>query len=269
MEKTLEKLLEIITNIGMKLLWALLIIFIGFKLIKVLTKIIKNGKAFQKLEKSVQTFILSFLSITLKIILFASAAGIMGVPMTSIITLLGSAGLAIGLALQGGLSNLAGGLMILMFRPFKVGHYIEIENNGGTVSDISIFYTTLTTPDNKRIIIPNGIVASETITNYSLEKYRRVDLKFQVGYESDIEKVKKVIATTIEKEEQIIKTKPVFIRLTEQQESALVFTVRVWTKQEDYWTVYLNLQENMKKALDKNKIEIPYNKLDVIVKKAK
>ena len=169
----------------------------------------------------------------------------------------------IGLALQGGLSNIAGGLMILIFKPFKVGDYIQTQGLEGTVKSITMFYTTITTIDNKVIQLPNGNLSNSNIVNFSYNKNRRVDLEISVSYNTDIEKVKKVINKIIENHELILQEEEKLIRLKTHADSALIFTLRVWTKTENYWSVYFDLMESIKKEFDKNKIEIPYKQIDV------
>ena len=266
MEETLKKIIDILLNSGIKILEALIILWVGLKLIKLLTKGMKKGKLFNKLEKSLQTFLISFVTAALKIVLFISLASFLGVPMTSLITILGSAAVAIGLALQGGLSNLAGGVMILFFKPFQVGDYVDTHADSGTVNEISLFYTTLQTVDNRIIMLPNGNLVNNPIINYSKLDERRLDLNIAVDYSSDIEKVKKVITDVILEDERIIKEKDIFVRLNEMADSSLNFVVRVWVKTPDYWAVHFDLKENIKNALDKNKISIPFPQMDVHVK---
>lgn len=263
MDKVLDKLLNGSVDLGLKLIVFILILLIGFKIVKVLIKLLNKGKGFNKLEKSVQTFIVSFINILLKCLVLITGLAYLGIPMTSLITLFGTASLAVGLALQGGLTNMVGGLMILIFKPFKVGDYVDTHVDSGTVGDISIFYTTLITPDNKSIVLPNGNLANSAIVNYSHFEKRRLDIDFSVSYNSDVEKVKKVILEVINNEEKILKDEDIFVRLTSHADSALVFSTRVWVKNEDYWNVKFNMLENVKNAFDKNKIEIPYPQLDV------
>lgn len=263
MDKVLDKLLNGSVDLGLKLIVFILILIIGFKIVKVLIKLINKGRGFNKLEKSVQTFIVSFISIVLKCLVLITGLAYLGIPMTSLITLFGTASLAVGLALQGGLTNMVGGLMILIFKPFKVGDYVDTHVDSGTVSDISIFYTTLVTPDNKSIVLPNGTLANSAIVNYSHFEKRRLDIDFSVSYNSDVDKVKKVILEVINNEEKVLKDEEIFVRLTSHADSALVFSTRMWVKNDDYWNVKFNLLENVKIAFDKNKIEIPYPQLDV------
>ena len=187
--------------------------------------------------------------------------------MTSVITLIGSAGLALGLALQGGLANLAGGIIILIFKEFSVGDYIETKGNSGTVNDINVFYTTLITPDNKTITIPNGDLANGTIVNYSRCDCRRLDINVSVARSSDIEKVKKVLTKLCKDDKRVLKEKEIFVRLTSFDDGSLIFTIRVWVKTVDYWNLNFDLKENIKMNLDKNSIEIPYKQMDVHISK--
>lgn len=262
-KKILDFLIELGTSYGLKLLGAILVLIVGVKLVKTLSKWIKKSPKLDKLDDSLRSFLVSFSKIVLYIVLVITVAMILGIPATSFITILASCGVAIGLALQGSLSNFAGGLMILFFKPFKVGDYIEASGESGTVKDISVVYTTLITPDNKRITIPNGTLTNSVIENYSTEKLRRVDMNFSVSYDADIEQVKKIIETEIVAHSKALKDPAPFVRLTAHGDSALTFTARVWCKNSDYWDVNIDLTESIKLAFDKNGIEIPYNQLDV------
>ena len=263
MDKVLDKLIDGGVDTGIKLIVFALILIVGFKVVKLFIKLIKKDKGFNKLEKSVQTFIISFVNITFKCLIFITGLAYLGIPMTSLITLFGTASLAVGLALQGGLTNMVGGLMILIFKPFKVGDWIESDGLCGSVEEITIFYTILKTLDCTRVVMPNGALANTNVKNFSANSKRKLCVDFSVSYSSDIDKVKKVINEVIEKEELILHDEEVFVRLTNHAESALIFTVRVWTKNSDFWAVKFNLLENVKKAFDKNKITIPFPQLDV------
>ena len=188
---------------------------------------------------------------------------ILGVPATSFIAVLTTCAAAVGLALQGSLSNFAGGIMILLFKPFKVGDYIEAAGESGTVSEISVVYTELLTLDNKRITIPNGTLTNSVIENYSSEDLRRVDLTFNTSYDCDLETVKSVINKVIENNPKALKNPEPFVRLSAHNDSALTYTVRIWCKNADYWDVNFDTIENVKKAFDENGITIPYNQIDV------
>ena len=258
-----KELLEKAFDLGVQLIIALLILIIGFKLVKILEKSLKKEHKLSKIDASVKTFVVSITTVALKVLLFIIAASIVGIPTTSFITILGSAGVAIGLALQGGLSNLAGGLMILIYKPFKVGDYIESNGKEGNVTSITMFYTSLTTLDNKVVQIPNGTLSNNTIVNYSAYPERRLDLQFNVSYDTKIDKVKKVINEVIDKSEYALKDRNNIIRLCKHSDSSLTYAVYVWIKKEDYWNAYFELNENIKEAFDKNNIEIPFPQLDI------
>lgn len=247
----------------LKMLAALLVLIIGFKIVSVIEKKLKKPLKFAKLDPTVKTFMISFLTVGLKVLIVVIVLSIVGVPMASLVTIIGSCAVAIGLALQGGLSNIAGSLMILIFKPFKVGDFISTNGMDGTVKAITMFYTTITTIDNKIVQLPNGSLSNSNIINYSANPKRRIDIDLSVSYDSDIDKVKKVIMDVINKQELILDYEEKFVRLRFHAESALIFTLRVWVNTPDYWTVYFDLMEELKKEFDKNHITIPYNQLDV------
>ncbi len=263
MEKLLEKLNDLWVDAGLKLIYVILIYLIGSRLIKLMIKLLKKGKIFNKIDKSVASFLLSFITVTLYIVLIIVIASVIGIPSTSIITLLGSAGVAIGLALQGGLSNIAGGLIILVFKPFRVGDFIDTKSDVGTVKNISLFYTTIITPDNRVIYIPNGNLANSATINYSKKDIRRLDINLDISYNNDIDTVKKVLNEVINKEKRILKDQDIFVRLTEYKESSMLYTIRVWVNSNEFWNVKFDLLEKIKYEFDKKKIMIPYNQLDV------
>ena len=261
----LSQIGEFCVSSGVRLIGAILILIIGFKLVKTLVKLITR-RGFAGIDASAQTFIKSFLNISLKVLVIVMAAGLLGVPMTSVITIVGSCGIAIGLALQGGLANIAGGLIILIFKPFGVNDYIIEGGFEGTVSSIGIFYTTLVTTDNKRILIPNGALMNSTVTAANQLPLRRVDLTFNVAYSTDIDFARGVIADVAKKNELVLADPETQILLSKHGESAIEFTLRAWTKSETYWDTYFSLIEGVKKAFDKNGIEIPFPQMDVHVK---
>ena len=262
-EKIVNYLVELATTTGLKLLGAIVLVIVGMKGIKWLRKWIRTSEKLNKIDDSLRSFMISFSSVVLYIVLFITVAVILGIPTTSFITMLASCGVAIGLALQGSLSNFAGGIMILIFKPFKVGDYIEAAGESGTVTEISVVYTELLTVDNKKITIPNGTITNSVIENYSAEKIRRVDLEFNTAYDCDIEKVKKIITEVLESHPKALKNPEIYVRLSAHNESALTYTARVWCKTEDYWDVNFDVIESVKKAFDENHIQIPYNQLDV------
>ena len=254
-------------NLIFSAICALVFVLVGFKISKWIVKLIKKSRGFKKLDESVSSFLCSMVSVALKIIVVIVAATIVGIDATALSAVLGSAGLAIGLALQGSLSNFAGGMMILFFRPFKVGDYIDNHTDAGTVQDIGIFYTTIVTPDNKVITIPNGALSNATVVNYSVKDTRRLDFEFTASYSSDIDEVIKVLLTVALSHNLVLRDPAPFAALKSQGASALVFVLRVWVKSDDYWTVNFDVQEQMKNAFDKAGIEIPFNQLDVHIEK--
>ena len=259
-------LFELFASLGTKILSSLIVLIIGLKVIKWLKKWLKTSSRLDKLDDGIRTFLSSFSSIALYIVLFITIAMMMGIPTTSFITALASCGVAIGLAMQGSLSNFAGGIMILLFKPFKVGDYIDAGGNAGTVSEITVVYTVITTPDNKVITIPNGTLSNSVIENYSAKDLRRVDLTFDTSYTSDVDKVKNVLSGVVNAHNLVLKDPEPFVRLSSHNESALTYTVRVWCKAEDYWTVNFDLLEQVKKKFDEENIEIPFPQVDVHVK---
>ena len=267
MEKLLNKLNDLWVDAGIKLVYVFIILFVGGKLIKFITKLITKSKAFKRLDKSVSSFLLSFIKIALNILLLVIVAGVIGIPSASIITLLGSAGVAIGLAMQGGLSNIAGGLIILVFKPFRVGDFIDTHTDSGTVKSISLFYTTLTTPDNRIVSIPNGNLANSPSVNFSNEEFRRLDITMDISYNNKIDDVKKSINSVLDKEKRINREKDVFVRVTNYKESSIEYTIRIWVTKDEYWNTKFDLLENLKNKFDQDGIVIPYNQLDIHIDK--
>lgn len=265
-EKILKSVIAMLTSFGMKLLTASVVLFVGHKLIKKFRRWIGTSARFEKIDESVRSFLTSFLGIVLYVILAVTITVMLGIPSTSLITALASCGVAIGLALQGSLSNFAGGIMILLFKPFKVGDYIQTEEAAGTVAEITTVYTILHTPDNKVITVPNGTLTNSVIENYSAVEKRRIDFTFNVSYDSDIDKVKAIIMDVISSHKKVISDPPPFARLSEHGDSSLVFTARVWSKTEDYWDVKFDIMEEMKRAFDSNGVSIPFPQLDVCIK---
>lgn len=261
-------ILPVVTSAGIKLILAAVFLVVGWKLINFVGKKIAQSRAFRKMDVGASTFLNSLITIALKVILVITIAAYLGVPMTSMITALGSAGLAIGLALQGSLANLAGGLMILIFKQFKVGDYIVLASGEeGTVTDISILYTTLLTADNRRVTIPNGTLANGSVTNNSAMSTRRVDLVFSASYDNDVELVKATLLR-VAGECTLIEQDPAPAAfLGNYNTSSMDYTLRVWTTQENYWDAQAWLREAMRKAFEAENISIPYSQLDIHVNK--
>ena len=262
-ESFLDNLLIQASSLAKRLVVAIAVFLVGHLLIKWLMRLLKKSKFSQKSDPTVVRVLNNFTRVGLYIVLVVTVVGILGVPMASVVAAVASAGVAIGLALQGALSNLAGGIMILLFRPFRLGDYVEAADLSGTVTDVGIFYTVLTTPDNKVVTIPNGTIMSESVVNYSVKDTRRVELVISVAYGSDVERVKRVLLELAEEHALVLKDPEPFARLAEHGESSLDFKLRVWVKSDDYWTVHFDLLENVEQRLTAEGIEIPYNKLDV------
>ena len=251
---------------GKKLLASVVVLIVGRLFIKWVVKLMTKSRFAERNDKTVVTVLSHFVTAALYVLLLVIIIGILGVPTASVITVIASAGVAIGLALQGALGNIAGGIMILILRPFRVGDYVDVAGKSGTVTDVGIFYTTLTTPDNKVVIIPNGTVMGDTITNVSIKDTRRVDFAFSVAYGTDVERVKSILLEEATNHALTLEDPAPFCRLSVQNESSLDFTLRVWVKSGDYWTVNFDLMEAVTKRFEKEGIEIPFNQLDVNLK---
>ncbi|MBR2615316.1 MAG: mechanosensitive ion channel family protein [Clostridia bacterium] len=261
----LEKLGVFITDGGLKLLGSIALFLICWKLIGFLINLLKKDKRFGKIDAGAQNFLLTCISIVLKVLLVLTVAANLGVPMTNVAAVVASCGLAVGLALQGSLSNFAGGIMILVFHPFRVGDFIESGGKEGTVKTVSLLSTKITTPDNKDVIIPNGALINSVITNYSTEPHRRVDLEFSVALGTDTDRVKKILHILADKHELVLEDPAPVARMVRNEATAHVFALRVWCKSEDYWTVRFDLLEQVKDAFEKLEIKVPCPKMNVSV----
>lgn len=249
---------------GLKVIIALIFLFVGLKLIKWLIKRINRRLDKSKIDPSLKSFLSPLISIVLKITLLLSVISSMfGIEVTSFVALLGSFGFALGLALQGSLSNFAGGVLILLLKPFKVGDYIEAQGFSGTVKDIHIFYTVLSTSDNKKIVIPNSGLSNSSLINYSAFPTRRLELKLSCSYENDILMVKEILEKLIMDHPLILKEPNPAVYLNEYGNSSINFLVRGWVKAGDYWTTYYDLMLSVKSEFDRHGISIPYQQLDV------
>ncbi len=267
---TVNELEKWLKNVGeqafyflIRLAAAGLLLFIGSKLIKFLMNRFKRSKLYQKMDPGLASFMASGSRIVLYIILILMCFGVLGIETASFLALFTSGGVAIGLAFQGAVTNLAGGVMILLFHPFRVGDYIETTEIAGTVNAISVLYTVVLTPDNKRVTVPNGSLTNAAITNYSAEGQRRVELTFSVSYDCDIDKVKQILLSVAESDPKALKDPAPLARLKTQSASSLDFVLRVWCAPENYWDLYFDLNENVKKALDEADMEIPFPQMDV------
>jgi len=254
----IEKGINFVSEFGPKIIGALLIWFIGSWIIKKTLK--QTNKLMDKrgYDKSLQKFLMNLLSWTLKIVLIITILGALGIETTSFAAILASAGLAIGLALQGSLANFAGGVLIMIFKPFKIGDLIEAQGELGVVKEIEIFTTKINSPENKEIIIPNGTLSNGNITNYSTEGQLRVNLTIGIGYDEDIKTAKAVLLKVLTDNPQVLNEPAPTVNVSELADSSVNFAVRPWATTADYWDVYFGTLEKCKIALDEAGIEIPY-----------
>ena len=263
MSEFTSKLIDLATNAGGKLILAIVVFIVGTIVIKAIKKGLNKLDKISKLDKTVQSFVKNLISALLYVVLVIAVIEILGIPMTSVVAVLASCGLAVGLALQGALTNLAGGLMILIFKPFRVGEYVDAAGASGVVQDISIFYTTLLTLDNKRVTVPNGDLMNSNVTNYSCEALRRVDLDFKLTNDCDENFAKGVLLKAAEETAGVLSSPEPFARLSAVDDDTFIFTVRAWCDSAKYWDVYFDLLENCAKALGENGIDDPEERIAV------
>ena len=263
MENLQEKLVEFLVDYGPKVLGAIVVLIIGLWIIGRITRLVKNTFEKREMDPSLRGFLSSMISILLKVLLVISVMSMVGIAVTSFIAILGAAGLAIGLALSGTLQNFAGGVILLIFKPFKVGDYITAEGHSGTVEEIQIFVTYLKTPQNVTIIIPNSGLATNSLTNYSAKPIRRVDWSFGIAYGDSYDKAKDVLLKLIEEDERILKDPEPFIALGELADSSVNITVRAWVNSGDFWDVFFDMNEKVYKTFEKEGINIPFPQMDV------
>lgn len=252
-----------IVSFGVHLICAVLILFIGFKLSNVLVKQIKKAKGYQKLDVNIQSFCGNVLSVLLKICVVIAVVNVIGVPDASLLAVIGSCGVTIGLALQGGLSNIASGVVIMLCRPFHVGDFIVSGAISGVVKDIGLYYTTLVTPDNQDVVIPNSTLSNSTTVNWSVEKTRRIDFDFNVSYRTDLDLARKVLLAAAQNNDLVLHDPAPEVFVASHGESGLGIRLRVWCATENYWTVNFDMYEDVKKAFDQFEIEIPYPQVTV------
>ncbi|MEA3445726.1 MAG: mechanosensitive ion channel [Bacteroidota bacterium] len=258
-----DKFVDLFIFYAPKLVLAIIVLLIGLWVIKSITKLSYKLMLKRNMDEALTSFLKSFISITLKILLIISVVDIVGVETTSFVAILAAAGFAIGMALSGTLQNFAGGVMLMIFKPFRVGDFISAQGNSGTVNEIQIFNTILKTPDNKTIIQPNGSLSTGSMINYSTEPTRRVDFTFGIGYSDDIDKARTVIRRLIDADTRIHKDPEPFIAISELADSSVNFAVRVWANGGDYWGIFFDLNEAVKKEFDKENISIPFPQTDV------
>lgn len=253
----------LVLEYGPKLLFAILTLVIGLWIVKIIVNAVKKGLDRSNTDETLKGFLASIISVLLKIMVYITALGMLGVEMTSFIAILAAAGLAVGMALSGTLQNFAGGVMILLFKPFKKGDFIDAQGYTGTVNEIQIFMTILKTPDNKTVMIPNGPLSSDSLTNFSTEPTRRVDWTVGIGYGDDVDKAYQVIERLLAGDDRILEDPKPFIAVKELADSSVNFTVRAWVNASDYWGVFFRMNEEVYKTFDKEGLNIPYPQSDV------
>ncbi len=263
MEDSIKIIQDYAISYGIKILFALAILILGTWIAKIITKSVVKVMTTQKLDATLVKFLSGLVKAILYIFVIIAAIDKAGIESTSFVAILGAAGLAVGFALQGSLSNFASGVMLIIFKPVKVGDYIEAAGVSGSVEEIGIFVTTLTTPDNKVIYVPNSQMGGGIITNYSIKDTRRVDMEFGIGYSDDIDKARSVILEILSSDSRILKDPVPGVFVGTLADSSVNFKVRPWVNAADYWGVYFDTTENIKKKFDENKISIPFPQTDV------
>jgi len=259
--------LDFISTYGGRVVIAIVVLVVGSIIIKLLMKALVRAVDKTTLEKTLREILKKLIRILLYVILIISVVEILGVDMSSVIAILASCGLAVGLALQGSLGNLAGGLMILVFHPFRIGDYIESNGSEGVVTDISMFYTTVMTLDNKQISVPNGELMNASITNYTAAEKRRIDLEFKITNDIDADLVKQVLMTAAKETKGVLPDPAPFSRMGAVDDDTYIFYVRTWCETSKYWDVYFDLIENCSKALTENDIDDPEERIAVRIVK--
>ena len=263
MEQYVDKIMEMVSLYGVKIITALVVFIVGRWIAKGVRKLVKRVMAKAQIDPILIGFTSNIAYIGLLVFVVVAALGQLGIQTTSFIAILGAAGLAIGLALQGSLANFAAGFLMVIFRPFNVGDYIQGGGEEGTAEQIQIFTTTLVTLDNKTVIIPNAKLMGDNIINWTIKGTRRVDLVFGIGYGDDIDKARQIIEEVLSKDNRILKDPAIQISVAELGDSSVNFVVRPWVKSDDYWDVYMDSTENIKKAFDAGGINIPFPQRDV------
>ncbi len=263
-----ETIKNFFTTAGVDLLRGLIILVVGFFLVRWIVKLIERNEHRMKMEPTLRGFIKNLIRVLLYLLVVLTAVNTMGVPMTSIITLVGSAGVAVSLALQGVLGNLVGGFILLLFKPIRTGEYVKIGDNEGTVKNIGTFYTEITTFDNRHVNLPNGTLTNTPIVNFTREGTRRLDLVFTTGYEHSMDQVFEILRKVVSGETELLETPAPSVNLTKCAANGLEFSVRVWVKTENYWPVNFRLLEGCRRALDEAGIPVPYQQVDVHMKQS-
>jgi small conductance mechanosensitive channel len=266
-EADITKWQELAITYGLVILKAAAVLLVGLWVINRIVKILRKSLGHRKMDHSLITFLTSMVNITLKLMLGISVIQMLGIETTSFVAVLGAAGLAVGLALSGTLQNFAGGVVLLIFRPFKVGDFIEAQGFTGVVKEIQIFVTIITTVDNKTIIIPNGPLSTGNLVNFSAQDTRRVDFTFSIAYGEDANKAMQVLRQLAEADPRVLKDPAVFVGLVALNNSSVDFALRVWAKTEDYWDVYFDLNQKVYEAMPKAGLSHPFPQMDLHIKK--
>lgn len=263
LDEFIEQVIIMGTEAGKSILLAAVVAIVGYYIVRFINNLVARILERRNVEPTVQSFLKSFVNITLLILLILTVVSTLGVNTTSLAALLASAGLAVGMALSGNLQNLAGGIILLLFKPYKVGDYIEAQGVSGTVKAIQIFHTVLTTPDNKELFIPNGALSSGNITNYSKNDLRRVDMVVSVEYGTDTEKVKQVTQELLRNDSRILKDPAPFVAVNELGDNGVFFTIRVWVNGSDYWNVFFDTNERIYNEFNKQGIGFPFPQIQI------
>lgn len=263
LDEFIEQVIIMGTEAGKSILLAAVVAIVGYYIVRFINNLVARILERRNVEPTVQSFLKSFVNITLLILLILTVVSTLGVNTTSLAALLASAGLAVGMALSGNLQNLAGGIILLLFKPYKVGDYIDAQGVSGTVKAIQIFHTVLTTPDNKELFIPNGALSSGNITNYSKNDLRRVDMVVSVEYGTDTEKVKQVTQELLRSDNRILKDPAPFVAVNELGDNGVFFSIRVWVNGSDYWNVFFDTNERIYNEFNKQGIGFPFPQIQI------
>lgn len=269
-QEYIDRYLPSVLSFGLRLLFAVIVFLVGARLIKLLRKFIRRSMERAGADVGLMQFLDSLLKVIFYFVLIMLIASGFGVDTTSVMALVGSAGLTIGLAFQGSLSNFAGGVLLLLIKPFKVGDYIiyVADNLEGTVTEVQMFYTTLLTADNRRVVIPNGVLSNNSLVNVTAQDKRRLDIDVGIGYDSDLKLAKELCEKLLNQEEKILDDQEHIVVVDSLADSAVMLKLRFWVRPEDYWNTKWRMTENVKILFDENGIEIPFNQVDVNIKSA-
>ena len=256
-----------IPSVLIRILISLAILIIGCLIVRRIVKNIESGKMFKRVNKTVRLFLRHLIAVALYAVIAVSIVSVLGFDMSALSAVIASCGLTIGLALQGGLANIAGGIMLVIFKPFEVGDFVESSGVSGTVVDIGLFYSTLTTPDNKKVVVPNGTISNNVITNYSTHDTRRIDFDFKIAYSANIDTARKVLFACAKADERILLDPQPEVMIASHDDNGMTIRLRVWVKNADYWDVYFPMYEQVKRSFDEYGIEIPYPHLNIKINK--